>query len=457
MTLLADLTACVGEAHVLTDDAFGSYQEDPRGRFKGKAMAVVQPRTTQEVSAVVKLCAKHQVCIIPYAGGTGLVGGQTYLGNRSAILLSIERMTRIRAHDTQSMTIEAGCTLSEIHQAAEIQAQQFPLWMASQGSARIGGVLATNAGGLHVIRYGMARDLCLGVEAVMADGNILSTLKRVLKSNTGYDLKNLLIGSEGTLGILTAATLKLITKPDIVETAFCPVASPAAAIDLFQRCQATGLLSACELVSAQGFSFFQETGIDLSPPCTPADWYVLVEFSGSRHLPIREALESTLTEANTNAVIAQTQAQRQKLWAIREHLPEANRRIGSVCSHDISVPLEAIPTFIQRMQNAVSKQGETLRTHIFGHIGDGNLHANVFPAAGKSRADYAQIRTNITHTVHDLVHALEGSISAEHGIGRIKVDDLERYGDSVSLEYMRRIKQAFDPHNIFNPDAVFKL
>jgi FAD/FMN-containing dehydrogenase len=320
-------------------------------------------------------------------------------------------------------------------------------------------MLATNAGGLHVLRYGMARDLCLGLEAVMEDGSLLNTLKRVRKNNTGYDIKNLLIGSEGTLGIITAATLKIVPKPAQICTAFCAVDTPEHALAVFEECQEAGeLLSAFELVSDMGFTFFEETKIDLHRPCQRSPWYVLIEFSGSESIPVQDILEDTLSQAQrytTDIVIAQTDAQRQNLWAIRESLPEANRRIGSVSSHDIAVPLEAIPEFIDSMNTSMTALDASLRTHIFGHVGDGNLHANVFPAAGKTRYDYLNLRERIKRAVHDLADELGGTVSAEHGIGRIKVEDLCLYEDKTKLDVMRRIKQALDPKGLLNPDAIF--
>lgn len=462
---LDNLRACIGHTFVITNEsAMTTYRADPRGRFTGHAMAVVKPANTQQVSDIVKLCNEYNICMVARAGGTGLVGGQTLLTDRPAVIISVERLTHIRACNTQTMTVEAGCILSDIHTAAEERGYEFPLWMASQGSARIGGMLATNAGGLHVLRYGMARDLCYAVEAVMADGTILNTLKRVRKNNTGYDIKNLLIGSEGTLGIITAAVLKLVPRPEVVETAFCAVDTPQEAVALLEYCQQTAgtLLSAFELISAQGFSFFKETGISIPPPCAPdSSWYILIECTGSRIIPVRNILENILSHAMaqslvTDAVLASTDTQRQNLWAIRENLPEANRRIGSVSSHDIAVPVEQITPFIDQMPERIHRLDASLRLHIFGHVGDGNLHANVFPANGKVRTDYADIFMDIKREVHDLVHELDGAISAEHGIGRIKVDDLERYEDPVKLETMRRIKQVLDPKSLLNPGTIIK-
>ena len=353
--------------------------------------------------------------------------------------------------------------LADVHAHASAAGRIFPLTLASEGSARIGGNLATNAGGVHVLRYGNARDLCLGLEAVLADGSVLNGLKRLRKDNTGYDLKNLLIGSEGTLGIITAASLKLLPIPAAEGTALLVVDGPDAALKLLALAQARlgGLISAFELIGRAGLDFLAETLPEVRQPFpTPPDWMVLVELGLTAGLDPQAALEG-LFEAGAAAglvldgLIAASEAQRQAFWRIREMIPEANRRIGAVSSHDISLPLGEVAGFIANCGPAIGALGP-FRINCFGHLGDGNLHYNVFPPKGGNRADWEAQRDAIKTLVHDRVHALGGSVSAEHGIGRLKVGDLERYGDPAKLVAMRAIKAALDPAGILNPGAVLR-
>jgi len=339
----------------------------------------------------------------------------------------------------------------------------FPLSLAAEGSARIGGNLATNAGGVNVLRYGNSRDLCLGLEAVLPDGSIWNGLTRLRKDNTGYDLRNLLIGSEGTLGIITAAALKLSPRPFGAGTALMVVSSPKAALDLLSlaRSQMGEGVSAFELIHRQGLKFLSETLPDVRQPFdVKPEWCVLIEVGLAQGLNPVSALETLFeTAADGNLVrdglIAQSQGQRAEFWSVREHLPEANRRVGSISSHDISVPLGALPEFIKIGAQRIAQIGD-FRINCFGHVGDGNLHYNVFPMSGKSRQDHENQSSEIKRVVYDLVHELHGSISAEHGIGRLKVDDLEHYGDPVKLAAMRAIKAALDPFGIMNPGAVLR-
>ncbi|MEO0751371.1 MAG: FAD-binding oxidoreductase, partial [Pseudomonadota bacterium] len=330
-------------------------------------------------------------------------------------------------------------------------------------SARVGGLLATNAGGVTVLRYGNARDLCLGLEAVLPDGQIWHGLRRLRKDNMGYDLRNLLIGSEGTLGVITAAALMLHPKPAAEGTAVMSVTDPEAALRLLAmaRDHMGEGISAFELMHRMGLDFLSETLPDVKQPfATPPEWMVLIDVGLARGLDPATALEGLFAQALeaglvSDGIIAQSQTQRAELWAIRETIPEANRRVGSVSSHDISVPLGAIPEFIPKSNAALAKLG-AFRINCFGHVGDGNLHYNVFPPKGATREAYTHLRDAIKRTVHDEVHALGGSVSAEHGVGRLKVDDLERYGDPVKLAAMRALKQALDPHGIMNPGAVLR-
>ena len=448
------------------EQAPNRYLEEPRGRWSGTRALLARPRSTQDVSLIIKAASDHVVPVIPYGGGTGLVGGQIKpAGYEEPIILSLERMREVRAIFPQEnvMIVEAGCILADIQSKADQEERLFPLSLAAEGSARIGGNLATNAGGINVLRYGNARDLCIGLEAVLPDGSIWNGLSRLRKDNTGYDLKNLLIGSEGTLGVITAASLKLFAKPRSKATAFLEIASPKAALELLSelRQSAGDVISAFELIHSQGFNFLEKTLPHIRRPFeSTSGWMVLVELGLSEPDGGAELLENLLTPhissaLITDALIAQSDQQRQEFWAVRENIPEANRLIGSVSSHDISLPLSYIPEFIDKADAAIASIGD-FRINCFGHLGDGNLHYNVFPREGASRADHMKERDVIKRTVHDVVHAFHGSVSAEHGVGRLKVDDLERYGDPTKLSAMRSIKAALDPKGIMNPGAVLK-
>jgi FAD/FMN-containing dehydrogenase len=439
--------------------------EEPRGRFHGQAAAVVRPANAEEVATVIRACAAARVGVIPLGGGTGLVGAQIMPDGPMPILLSLERMRAIRAvHASENVLIaEAGATLAEVQAAAEGVNRLFPLSLASEGTARIGGNLATNAGGVNVLRYGNARDLCLGLEAVLPDGTIWHGLKRLRKDNTGYDLRNLLIGAEGTLGVITAAALKLAPRPAAEGTAFFVVESPAAALSLLALTQDRlgGLVSAFELISGMGLEFLTEKLPEVRQPfATPPEWMVLVDLGLPEGLDPEAALAALFEAALeaglvTDGVIAQSEAQRAEFWAVRETIPEANRRVGSISSHDISLPLGRVADFIEEAGPALAALGNW-RVNCFGHLGDGNLHYNIFPQKGENRAQHDNARAAIKAMVHDLTHARGGSVSAEHGIGRLKVAELERYGDPAKLAAMRAIKAALDPLGIMNPGAVLR-
>ena len=443
-----------------------AYLEEPRGRFQGQAGVLAAPRTVDEVAAIVRFCAAARVGIVPRSGGTGLVGWQVMPpGGPAPLLLSLERMTAIRAvYPAENVLVaEAGAILADVHAAAAGVGRLFPLTLASQGSCRIGGNLATNAGGVNVLRYGNARELCLGVEAVLADGTILHGLKRLRKDNTGYDLRDLLVGSEGSLGILTAASLKLHSIPAEEAAALIVVESPAAALALLglARDRLAEGVSAFELIARTGLEFLAETMPGLRQPfATPPAWMVLIDLGLPRGQDPRAALADLFAAAleaglASDGLIAQSEAQRAAFWHLRESLPEGNRRIGAISSHDISLPLGEVPAFIDRAGAMLAAAGDW-RVNCFGHLGDGNLHYNVFPAKGRSRTEYDNRRSEVKRMVHDMVHAMGGSVSAEHGIGRLKVEDLERYGDPAKLAAMRAIKAALDPLGILNPGAVLR-
>ena len=441
------------------------YLEEPRGRWKGLAAAVALPRNTAEVAVIVRACAAARVGLVPWGGGTGLVGGQILPDGPLPVLLSLERMAGLRGAypDENVLVVEAGMILADVQQHAARIGRLFPLALASEGTCQIGGNLATNAGGLNVLRYGNTRDLCLGIEAVLPDGSIFNGLKRLRKDNTGYDLRHLLIGAEGTLGVITAASLRLYPRPAVVGTALLAVQSPAAALRLLSLAESrlSGMVSAFELIGKMGLQFLAEKIPEVSAPIGMPEWMVLIEIglpagfgNAEDHLGalFEAALEQDLV---SDGVIASSEAQRTALWRIREAIPEANRMIGAVSSHDISLPLSEVPGFIQEAGRRLA-QIDSYRINCFGHLGDGNLHYNVFPLPGKSRKDHDHQRDAVKQCVHDLVGALGGSVSAEHGLGRLKVDDLERYGDAGKVAAMRTIKAALDPAGIMNPGAVLR-
>lgn len=451
----------------LITDAPLAMLEEPRGLFHGLRAMVAKPRTTQNVMDIVRIANAHKIPIVPYGGGTGLVGGQV-MPSRGAmpmpLILSLERMKKIRAISAEEnvMYVEAGATLSEVRDAADGIDRIFPLSLASEGSCRIGGNLATNAGGINTLRYGNARDLCLGVEAVMADGSLYQGLSCLRKDNRGYDLRNLLVGSEGTLGVITAASLKLFPKASETATAFAMVTSPTAAVNLLMLInqQLPGLVSAFELIHRTGLDFLKETlPVVRMPFGSTTEWMVLIEIEGGPKSNVEERLMDALDTATSeslviDAIFAQNAAQQSELWSIRESIPEANRKIGSIASTDISVPITAIPAFIDAASSAMAALGE-FRINCFGHIGDGNLHFNVFPPMGKKAKDFERLRERITEVVYKLVDQFDGSFSAEHGIGRLKTAELQKYSDPVKLASAKAIKNAMDPLGILNPGVIF--
>ena len=440
------------------------YLEEPRGRFEGQAIALVRPRTVGEVASIVQICNAHKVGVVPYGGGTGLVGGQISVSGPKPVVLSLERLNTIRDADPAEniLVAEAGVILADIQSAADAVNRFFPLSLASEGSCQIGGNLSTNAGGVNVLRYGNARDLCIGIEAVLPDGSIFNDLKRLRKDNTGYNLRNLIVGGEGTLGIITAATLRLMPKPIEVETAFIAVPDPQAALALLGHLSAQlgDVVSAFELIHRLGLNFLKETGFDHSSPLSDnPEWMVLLECGAGGNTNLKDNLERILADAYdadiiTDAVLAQNEAQRQAFWQIRETIPEANRRVGVISSHDISVPVSKVPDFINSAGEMIQAINPQLRINCFGHLGDGNLHYNIYPPKGENRAAYDDIRKSLADSVYELVNSFDGSFSAEHGVGRMKKADLQKFGDPAKLAAMRAIKLALDPNGIMNPGAV---
>ncbi|MFV2001887.1 MAG: FAD-binding oxidoreductase [Paracoccaceae bacterium] len=445
-------------------DVTPAYTTDPRGLVQGRIGLLVAPSSVHEVAEVITAANRARVPVVPYGGGTGLVAGQLMASGPAPVLLSLERMNNVREihREENVMIAEAGVILQNARDAARAANRLFPLTLASQGSCMIGGNLASNAGGVNVLRYGNARDLCLGLEAVLPNGDIWHGLKRLRKDNTGYDLRNLLIGAEGTLGVITAATLRLFQPPAHEGAALMVVRDPAAALALLEiSCRHAGDgVSAFELMHRTGLDFLREIRPDMRLPFAENPlWCVLVDLGLPMGRAPADVLAAIFSEAQTaglvsDGLVAQSEAQRQDFWALRETIPEANKAIGPVASHDISLPLSQIAGFLDQAAAAIAALGD-FRINAFGHLGDGNLHYNVFPARGRTRADDPAPDQTIRRIVYDLVASLGGSFSAEHGIGRMKVHELERYGDPAKLTAMRAIKTALDPNGIMNPGVIF--
>ena len=419
----------------------------------------MRPANTDEVSRILKLASETDTAIVPQSGNTGLVGGQIPFENGQELLLSLDRMTKILDVDAadNTMTVQAGATLKSVQDAASEVGRLFPLSLASEGTCRIGGNLSTNAGGLNVLAYGSARDLCLGLEVVLPDGRIWNGLRRLRKDNTGYDLKNMFIGAEGTLGVITAAVLKLFPKPRSHETAFIAVASPQAAVDLLSlaREMSGNRVVAFELMPRIAMDFtVKHMGIT-NPLKEFSPWYALSELSD----PVSGSFEKILEEAMargwvTDATVAQSGAQRQALWAIRELMPESQRFEGGSIKHDVSVPVSKIPQFIEEATQAVGNFMPDARVMSFGHMGDGNMHFNVSQPPGMDKNKYLGSWHDMNRVVFDVVLKFGGSISAEHGIGRLKKHHMPEIKSPVELQMMRDLKRLFDPKNIMNPGKV---
>ena len=465
MDLLARLAAVVGEKSVLADpDEMISYMQEPRGLFHGRALAVVRPTTVAQISRVLALCNESGTGVVPQGGNTGLVGGQTPDDTRRQIVLSLSRLDKIRDIDpvSDAMTVDAGVTLARAQAAAESVDRYFPLSLASEGSCTIGGNLATNAGGVHVIAYGSARDLALGVEAVLADGRVLSGLSKLRKDNTGYDLTRLMIGSEGTLGVITAATLKLFPRPRARVTAFVGLADPGRALELLNFCKSRmgGALQAFELLPRIGVELVlkhDDVARDPFPDVFP--WYALVECAAMEEDGFRDAVIDMLSRATAKllvggAAVADSLAHAADFWRLRELLSEAQKREGGSIKHDVSVAPKDVPAFIEEASRLVTARVPGARPVAFGHMGDGNIHFNISQPVGADRAAFLALWDEVGEIVHGVVEKFGGSISAEHGIGQLKRDLLRRVKDPTALEAMRAIKAALDPKGILNPGKL---
>lgn len=464
--VIARLKSIVGGNGYAEDaDDIAPHLVEWRGTWRGRTPLLLKPANTAEVSAILSLCNDAHTPVVPQGGNTGLVGGQIPLGGE--ILLHLGRMKRVRSIDARAMSAvaEAGVVIADLQRAADDAGVYFPLSLAAEGSATVGGTLSTNAGGTNVLRYGSARALALGLEVVLADGRVLDMLRMLHKDNTGYDLKQLFIGAEGTLGVITAATLKLFPKPETVVTALIACRAPDSAVALLRTLQQAtgGLLSA--------FEFFPRNGLELvlahipgtrDPFAIPSPWYVLAEAAGGKDMPLHATMENALASLMesglaTDATIAASDAQRAALWRLRESFSEAQKREGASLKHDVSVPVDAIPELIARGSAATKSLIPGIRPVPFGHLGDGNVHFNFSAPKGADTEAFQSRRGEVARVIHDLVANLGGSISAEHGLGVMKRDEILRYKSAAELDTMRALKRALDPNNVLNPGKVLTI
>jgi len=463
---LARMKAVVGPKGYLDDAAdMAPYLVERRDLYKGRAAAVLKPASTAEVAALMRIAHETGTPVVPQGGNTGLVGGQIPFETGDEVILSLQRMNRILALDpaNNTLTVEAGVTLAAAQAAAEDADRLFPLSLASEGSCQIGGNLATNAGGTAVLHYGNARDLVLGLEVVLADGRIWESLKGLRKDNTGYDLKQVFLGSEGTLGIITGAVLKLFPRPRAMATGFVAVPDVEAAVKLLRLADAAtgGLVTSFELIPRIGIDFVAKHLPGASNPLrAPSPWYVLIELSaGDDSGALASSFEALLGDAMekglvTDAALASSQAQRAAFWRMRESMSDVQKLEGGSIKHDVSVPVSAVAEFIARATKAVEAALPGIRPVPFGHVGDGNIHFNLSQPVGADKAAYLARWDEMSTIVHGIVRELGGSISAEHGIGRMKRDEIAATKSPVEMELMRTLKRALDPKWILNPGKV---
>ncbi|GMP07535.1 FAD-binding oxidoreductase [Bradyrhizobium sp. TM239] len=460
--LIEQFRKIVGDKHAITDAAdIEPYVTEERNLFHGRSPLVLRPGSTAEVSAICKLASEHKIALVPQGGNTGLVGGQT--PHNGEVVVSLRRLDKIREVDTASntMTVEAGVVLQIAQAKASDVDRLFPLSLGAEGSCTIGGNLSTNAGGTAALAYGVAREMALGLEVVLADGRVLNVLSKLKKDNTGYNLHNLFIGAEGTLGIITAATLKLFPKPRAIETAYVGLKSPEAALKLLTIAQseAASALTSFELLSEMAVDFSVRHGIDVRDPLSEKHpWYVLMELSSpgdDARTPLETILARAMEEEIVDdAVIAANLSQRNNFWKLREEMSAAQKPEGGSIKHDISVPIAAVPEFIAEANAAVVKLIPGARPVPFGHLGDGNLHYNVSQPIGADTADFLARWHDMNAVVFEIVLRMGGSISAEHGIGVLKRDELPDVKDKTAIELMRAIKAMLDPLGIMNPGKV---
>ena len=459
------LRAAVGAANVLTDGDLSAYEVDWRQRYRGHAFAVVRPASTAEVALVVKACAAHSVAIVAQGGNTGLVGASVPDASGAQVLLNLGRMNRVRAIDAANlaMTVDAGCILQAVQEAAAAQGLLFALSLAAEGSCTIGGNLATNAGGTQVLRYGNARELCLGLEVVTASGEIWDGLSGLRKDNTGYDLRDLFVGSEGTLGVITGATLKLHPQPAALTTALASLDTLEAAVELLQLAQARlgAALTGFEVMGRYALGLVRQHMPQLAQPLPPSDWTVLLEQSDSEGEAHAQALFEALLETALergligDAAVASNLEQSNAMWHLRESIPMAQAAEGANIKHDIALPVSSVARFVAATDAALRQAFPGVRLVNFGHLGDGNLHYNVQAPEGLDAAAFVRDQEHAVNTlVYDAVGAYAGSISAEHGIGALKRDELSQRKSPVALQLMRAIKRALDPQNLLNPGRL---
>jgi len=461
--LLARFRAIVGDKYAITDpQAQQAYLVEMRDLYRGYTPVVLRPGSVAEVAAIVKLANETKTPIVPQAGNTGLVGGQ--LPHHGEVLLSLSRLDKIREIDPASNTItcEAGVTLQRAREAAAAADRLYPQLLPSEGTCTIGGNLSTNAGGVAALAYGVARSHALGLEVVLADGRVLNNLNKLKKDNTGYDLKNLFIGAEGTLGIITAAVLRLVARPRSVETAYAGVASPEAALSLLMLAQKRhgDSVTSFELMARSGVAAVVTHGNNVRDPLgSPHPWYVLFELSSQSESGLRQSMEDLLADAAEkglvqDATIADSLEQAKAFWYIREFFGEVQRRLGASIKHDISVPVSAVPAFIEEANAAVTKLIPGCQPLPFGHVGDGNIHYNVTQPPDADKEAFLARWHEVNAVVFEVVKKLGGSISAEHGVGIMKRDILPKYKDQTAIELMRTLKRTLDPNNILNPGKV---
>ncbi|WP_332700440.1 FAD-binding oxidoreductase [Devosia sp.] len=461
---VAQLSALLGTNAVIGEpERMGNYLNEPRKRFHTGAAAIALPGSVEQVQAILRWANEHSVGIIPQGGNTGLVGAQVPLRG-DEVIVSLSKLDRIRSVDVAAgtMTAEAGVILENVHKAAEAEGTIFPLWLGSQGSARIGGLLSSNAGGVNVLAFGNARELTMGVEAVMADGRLYRGLNSLKKDNTGYDLKDLLVGAEGTLGIITAATLKIFPKPEDYETTIINIAGPEAALTLFQllRERTGSRLNAFEIIPWLGLDMQLRHGmLDRDPTAGPSPWYALIEVSrmkGGAPGALQSAIEAAFADdLIDNAVFAESLADRTRMWAFREQMSEVQSKEGASIKHDVSVPIAAVPQLIAEGSAAAERLFPGIRPVPFGHMGDGNIHFNFSqPADADPKGFMAASDERMHEAIYEIVLRLGGSVSAEHGIGQLKRELLRQVKDPVALDMMRAIKTALDPKGILNPGKM---
>lgn len=458
--LTDQLKAIVGAAYVLTEsNDTQPFLTDWRGRYRGLAQCVVLPADTEQVAAVVKACMASGTPLVPQGGNTSLCGAATPDDAGKAVVLSLRRLNQIATVDPLNNTISvgAGCTLAAVQEAAQAVDRLFPLALASEGSCQIGGNLSTNAGGVQVLRYGNMRELTLGLEVVLPNGEVWNGLRGLRKDNTGYDLKQLFIGAEGTLGVITSAVLKLFPRPSMQTTCWLNVASPSAAVDLLNQAKTAfdAQLTAFELISDQSLNLVLKNIPNCQRPTAISPWYVLAEFSDTSSYSIEFWLHARLESGEvSDAVIAQSEAQAKKLWHLRENISEAQKIEGVSIKHDISVPVSSIPAFLAQADAALLRSFPGIRVVAFGHVGDGNLHYNLSKPDAQENSVFIDNQSAVNRLVHDIVSGLNGSISAEHGIGQLKREELLRYKDPVEMALMRSLKQTLDPHGLMNPGKI---